>query len=61
MLRADPAGEDRGWLLTVIDDATTDRNELCVLHAGDVTGPEVARIQLPRRGNSLPDGSVAAD
>jgi carotenoid cleavage dioxygenase len=65
--RGDSGAEDDGWLLTLVYDATTDRSELCVLDAQDVTGPEVARIHLPQRvpygfhGNWVPDASVAPD
>jgi carotenoid cleavage dioxygenase len=58
--------EDAGWILSVVYDATSDTSELCILDAEDITGPEVARVQLPQRvpfgfhGNWVPDRSVAA-
>ena len=47
--KADSVAEDDCWILTVVYDATTDTSELCILDAGDITAPEVARIQLPQR------------
>jgi 8'-apo-carotenoid 13,14-cleaving dioxygenase len=63
--KADGVAEDAGWILSVVYDATTDQSELCILDAEDITGPEVARIQLPQRvpfgfhGNWVSDTSVA--
>ena len=63
--KADGVDEDDAWIMSVVYDATTDRSELCILDAQDVTGPEVARIHLPQRvpfgfhGNWVPDTSVA--
>lgn len=56
--------EDDGWIMSVVYDATTDQSELCILDARDISGPEVARIQLPQRvpfgfhGNWVSDNSV---
>ena len=50
-----------GWLVTFVYDATTDRSDLVILDAEDLTRPPVATIHLPRRvpygfhGNWLPD------
>jgi carotenoid cleavage dioxygenase len=63
--KADGVAEDDCWILTVVYDATTDRSELCILDAADITAPEVARIALPQRvpygfhGNWVADTSVA--
>lgn len=64
---ADPAGtaEDDGWLLSYVSDANTDRSELVVLDARDLSAAPVARVLLPRRvphgfhGNWVSDRSVA--
>jgi carotenoid cleavage dioxygenase-like enzyme len=62
--KADGRAEDDAWILTVVYDAATDASELCILDAGDITGPEVARIRLPQRvpfgfhGNWVSDTSV---
>ena len=54
------AAEDDGHLLTLVYDATTDRSELVVLPAQDVTADPVAVVHLPQRvpfgfhGNWLP-------
>jgi carotenoid cleavage dioxygenase-like enzyme len=61
---ADGTAEDAGWILSVVYDVTTDQSELCILDAQDITGPEVARIELPQRvplgfhGNWVADSSV---
>ncbi|WP_232665269.1 carotenoid oxygenase family protein [Pseudonocardia sp. TRM90224] len=47
--RPGATGEDDGWILSVVHDATTDRGELVVLDAGDITAAPVARVHLPRR------------
>ena len=58
--RAD-AAEDEGWLLSYVYDATTDRSDVVILAADDVTADPVATVHLPRRvpfgfhGNWLPD------
>jgi carotenoid cleavage dioxygenase len=43
------AGEDEGWLLSLVYDAGRDASDLVVLDAADFTGPEVARVHLPQR------------
>jgi carotenoid cleavage oxygenase len=43
------AGEDEGWLLSLVYDAGRDRSDLVILDAADFGGPEVARVQLPQR------------
>lgn len=43
------AGEDEGWLLSLVYDAGRDASDLVILDAADFTGPEVARVHLPRR------------
>jgi 8'-apo-carotenoid 13,14-cleaving dioxygenase len=62
--KADAVAEDDCWILTVVYDAAADASELCILDAQDISGPEVARIELPQRvpfgfhGNWVPDASV---
>jgi carotenoid cleavage dioxygenase len=62
--KADGVAEDDCWILTVVYDATTETSALCILDAADITGAEVARIQLPQRvpygfhGNWVSDSSV---
>lgn len=59
--RHDAAGEDDGWLMSLVHDAATDRSELVVLDAADPAGPAVASVALPTRvplgfhGNWVPD------
>jgi carotenoid cleavage oxygenase len=59
--RADATAEDDGWVMAYVHDATTDRCDVVVLDARDVTGPPVATIHLPVRvpfgfhGSWLPD------
>ncbi|HEX6310475.1 MAG TPA: carotenoid oxygenase family protein [Acidimicrobiia bacterium] len=43
------AGEDEGWLLSLVYDARRDASDLVILDAADFTGPEVARVHLPQR------------
>jgi carotenoid cleavage dioxygenase len=43
------AGEDEGWLLSLVYDAGRDRSDLVILDAADFGGPEVARVHLPQR------------
>ncbi|MGY6501229.1 MAG: carotenoid oxygenase family protein [Acidimicrobiales bacterium] len=48
---ADPDGtaEDDGWLLSVVYDASTDRSDVIVVDARDLTAPPAATVQLPVR------------
>ena len=43
------ATEDEGWLLAPVHDAATDRSDVIVLDASDVSAPPVATIHLPVR------------
>ena len=43
------AGEDEGWLLAPVYDRATDRSDVVVLDASDVTAPPVATVHLPVR------------
>ncbi len=43
------AGEDEGWLVAPVYDRATDRSDVIVLDATDVTAPPVATIHLPVR------------
>ncbi|MDJ1134197.1 carotenoid oxygenase family protein [Streptomyces iconiensis] len=58
--------EDDGWILSVVHDGNTDRSELVVLDAADVTAAPVARVRLPRRvpfgfhGNWVADNEIGA-
>lgn len=55
------AAEDDGWLLAYVHDAATDRSDVVVLDAGDVTAKPVATVHLPVRvpygfhGSWIPD------
>src|SRR5665213_3558578 len=46
---ADGAGEDEGWVLSVVYDATRDRSDLVILDARSFAGPPVATVHLPVR------------
>ncbi|MCW7942646.1 9-cis-epoxycarotenoid dioxygenase [Streptomyces hygroscopicus] len=58
---ADDVAGGPGWLMTYVYDAATDRSDLVVLDAGDLTAAPVATIHLPARvpygfhGNWLQD------
>ncbi len=47
--RPDAVAEDDAWLLVLVHDATTDRDDLVVLDAADPAGTPVATVHLPRR------------
>ncbi|MGH9031930.1 MAG: carotenoid oxygenase family protein [Acidimicrobiia bacterium] len=55
------AGEDEGWLLSLVYDAERDASDLVILDAADFAGAEVGRVHLPQRvpygfhGSWLPD------
>jgi carotenoid cleavage dioxygenase-like enzyme len=55
--------EDDGWLLSYVYDAHTDRSDLVVVNAQDMTGPPQAIVHLPARvpagfhGNWIPDAA----
>jgi carotenoid cleavage dioxygenase-like enzyme len=59
--RSDDAGEDDGWVMSMLYDAPTDRSDLVVLDARDFGGDPVATVHLPQRvpfgfhGNWIPD------
>jgi carotenoid cleavage oxygenase len=46
---ADGKGEDEGWVLSVVYDATRDASDLVVLDATSFAGPPVATVHLPTR------------
>lgn len=46
---SDTAGEDEGWVLSVVYDEGKDNSFLAVLDATDFAGPPVATVQLPQR------------
>ncbi|NNE74571.1 MAG: carotenoid oxygenase [Acidimicrobiales bacterium] len=41
--------EDEGWIMTLVYDGERDGSDLVILDAADITGDEVARIELPQR------------
>jgi len=43
------AGEDHGWVLSVVHDATRGASDVIVVDASDFTAPPVATVHLPRR------------
>jgi carotenoid cleavage dioxygenase len=57
------AGEDEGWLMSIVYDADRDASDLVVLNARDFTGEPQAVVHLPARvpfgfhGNWVPDGA----
>jgi carotenoid cleavage oxygenase len=61
--RAPDAGEDDGWVVSLVYDAATDRSDLVILDAQDFAGEPVATVHLPQRvpygfhGNWVPDAS----
>ncbi len=46
---ADGRGENEGWVLSVVYDATTDASDLVILDATSFAGPPVATVHLPAR------------
>jgi carotenoid cleavage dioxygenase-like enzyme len=46
---ADGRGEDEGWVLSVVFDATRDASDLLILDATSFAGPPVATVHLPAR------------
>ena len=59
--RTEAAGEDDGWLMSYIHDATTNRGDVVLRHAQDLAASPIATVHLPRRvpfgfhSNWLPD------
>lgn len=59
--RAGATAEDDGWLMSYVYDANTDRSDLVVVNAQDLSGPPQAVVHLPARvpagfhGNWMPD------
>ncbi len=51
--RENATAEDDGWLMMFVYDRTRDSSDLVILDATDITGDEVARIELPQR---VPNG-----
>jgi carotenoid cleavage dioxygenase len=45
----DGAGEDEGWVLSVVYDAARDASDLVILDATSFAGPPVATVHLPAR------------
>jgi carotenoid cleavage dioxygenase len=43
------AGEDEGWVLSIVYDATRDASDLVIVDATDFSGPPVATVHLRRR------------
>lgn len=59
--RAHGAGENDGWVMSYVYDATTDRSDVVILDAGDFTGEPVATVHLPVRVPFGFHGSWIAD
>ncbi|WP_413804872.1 carotenoid oxygenase family protein [Streptomyces sp. OE57] len=55
------AGEDAGYLLTVVSDLNSDSSRLLVLDASDLSLPPVATVHLPRRVPAMIHGSWIPD
>jgi len=59
--RENATAEDDGWLMMYVYDPGRNGSDLVILDATDITGEEVARIELPQRvpngfhGNWIPD------
>jgi carotenoid cleavage dioxygenase len=46
---AGASGEDAGWLMTFVYDATRDASDFVILDASDIAGAPVASVALPQR------------
>jgi carotenoid cleavage dioxygenase len=61
---SDGAGEDEGWVLTIVYDEGRDASDLLVLDATDFSGTPVATVHLPQRvpfgfhGSWVPEGAA---
>jgi carotenoid cleavage oxygenase len=61
---SDDAGEDEGWVLSVVYDEARNASDLVVLDATDFAGSPVATVHLPQRvpfgfhGSWVPDGAA---
>jgi len=55
------AGEDEGWVLSVVYDAERDGSDLVIIDATSFAGPPVATVQLPQRVPFGFHGSWVAD
>jgi carotenoid cleavage dioxygenase len=61
---SDGAGEDEGWVLSIVYDEGRDASDLVVLDATDFTGSPVATVHLPQRvpfgfhGSWVPEGAA---
>jgi carotenoid cleavage dioxygenase len=59
--RTADAGEDDGWVMSIVYDPESDSSDLVILDAQDFTGPPVASVRLPQRvpfgfhGNWVPE------
>jgi carotenoid cleavage dioxygenase len=58
---AGTAGEDAGWLLSIVTDRSGTGSELLVLDATDVAAAPVASVRLPRAVPAGFHGSWIAD
>lgn len=60
------AGEDEGWVITIVHDTAGDRSKLIVVDAQDFSSPPVATVHLPRRvpygahGSWVPSDALAS-
>jgi carotenoid cleavage dioxygenase len=61
---SDDAGEDEGWVLSVVYDEARDASDLVVIDATDFSVPPVATVHLPQRvpfgfhGSWVPEGAA---
>jgi len=46
---AGASGEDAGWLMAFVYDATRDASDFVILDAGDIAAAPVASVALPQR------------
>ncbi|MEY2609999.1 MAG: hypothetical protein RLZZ128_648, partial [Actinomycetota bacterium] len=46
---SESAGEDEGWAMGFVHDESTNRTDLVILDASDLSKPAVARVHLPQR------------
>ncbi len=59
--RSPDAGEDDGWILSIVHDETKDQSSLAILDASDIGSPAIAKVKLPRRVPYGAHGNWMAD
>ena len=58
------AGEDDGYVMTIVHDTATEKSRLIIIDAQNFTGPPLATIHLPQRvpygahGSWVPSGVI---